>query len=393
MATLTYPTLSEDRKDAQVADLRPTVDVIRRLPQSAKPTLRVLMSRAKRKPWGQRMKITQDMFVRAGDAFIGTIHQNFTLDSPNLTTTMEWDPKIIGASKGISVYERESYTDSGVSQFDKAMELTIAAYEGCTTSLNFSCWAGFNTTSTNTEGTPGAEAIGGEISLDSFDPANPGNKITGAATEALRYESIPFAIRNYSTTQTNAYTYGGISISSTTDNVNFQSKIIEGNGSTITYGTSGRLLGIPTRIQNPETFSKDLLEELLQAIQVGPGYELLIAMPPAIYSSAVDVLFPQMRGTADRPLKDLGINASVTWEEYNAILYADPTLTSMWPTSIWAWDTSCLFLCLHPRFAPYVWPWQSVGFSTDLGFSMAFWGNLINVCPPATGVIHGVQAA
>lgn len=394
--SVTYPTRAAvSIQDAEVADLQVSLDELEQLPDLAMPTLQIMMMFAGRGTQiGPKGKIFQDKFVRAGDAEYGTEIMDLPTDTNNLTTEMEWDGKFLVTGNSISDRENIAYSREGTSKMDVAIQRVAASHEGVTRAFNISMWAGFTTAAGANGGVPGVEVVGNQIRLDDFDPAFPGNVIRGANVRAQRWNSIPMSIRNYSATQTQSYIYGGITINSATDNQLFQSHVVEGTGSTITYNTTDTTVGgIPTNVASPEVFSKPLLARLLRAIQVGSGYGLMVAMPSDIYDSAVDILFPQQQGTVAAPLTDLSIDSMVTWKAYNAHLYADPILDNMWPNSIWAYDPMALRLVLDEAFMPYVYPWQRVGHTTTMGWAEVFYGNLINVNPRATGVIHGVTAA
>ena len=303
-----------------------------------------------------------------------------------------------------------TYADEGINDFDKTVygnednlinQMEVKQYNvnnGMTYALNYETWA-----PTGSEGV----AVGGDLDIDTEIDINQTEiKIKDLPGPTGRMTSWPMIIRPHVT----GHTFQSISSA----NVLWRPYVLDGNGTEFdsTYtayceSTAGYVdlvttskidAGITAGTITTYTINVDVVAKLLSLIQRGANREILVAMPTGLYRSLTVQLFGMSRGSLDKPLADLGIKASVTWDEYNAVLYADPTLDALYPYSIFARDIdSAMWTCVSnvdesDTWGPKIYPWVQIPGSTSNVFAKLLWSNRICVNRRGTGAIHGLTA-
>ena len=169
-----------------------------------------------------------------------------------------------------------------------------------------------------------------------------------------------------------------------------------GNEKVITAGgdKTGQANGDPV---NPTLSDIDFM---LEKLQVGNSLEIMIACSPAAYNYIARDFFGNTLGsslngaatgvrTMGGPLNDYGIhfNGGFRHSGYNAIFYADPTMATQWPNSLWFWDLDALVWACVEDFGPKIYPWQRVPNSTVDAMAKIMWCQRVNRNPNATGVL------
>ena len=389
MALTTTPTYAAVDVDTQESSsLRSVLLQTRYVHDIAMPTLKVFWQNRQTIKLGPDKKIRGNMFHGLANAWLsngGSL--NFPTEVKDNLTQVSYDIARVGSSTAISDEDKLDYGGDN-SLYDLAEGRTSEVHGGMTHAANYLLWSGMGVRTT--------EVSGGEINLDSFMNNTPGIKITGDTEDiSNRWGSIPLAIRAETAADGSAgtntqHTYGNIK----TDTPAWNARI-NTLGSGVTYGTAGgdNEKGILTDAGiTGAAITEAMITDLLDEMQIGDDYFLYMAMPSKIYSAIARILQSQIRGTPENPVYDLGINRAILYKSYNTVLYAEPALdhASMWPNSIWCYDPRHLFLAITEGFGPIVYPWQRIGFSTDMGFAEYIRGQIVCTNRRAVGAIHGV---
>ena len=383
MALTTVPTYAAANRDTpESASLRDTLLQTAFVHDIAMPTFKILWKHRQKITIGPDKTIRGNMFHGLGDAWVsGGGSFNFPREVKDNLTQVAFDLARIGASTSISDEDRKDYSGSN-SLYNLASGRVGETNGGMTHATNYLLWSAMGVKSPT-------EVSGGEIDLNTWMNNTPGVKVKGDVSDlTVRWGSIPQAIRDDTTT----HTYGGIS----TSNAFWRARITDVTGATVNYKDDGndQNNGIVKSITSPQTLTEKMITDALDELQIGDDYFLYLAMPSKLYSAIVRILKAQERGTPNNPISDLGINRAILHSSYNAVLYAEPALdnSNMWPNSIWIYDPRHLFLAVADGYGPIVYPWQRIGFSTDMGMAMYIRGQLVCTNRRALGAIHGVTA-
>ena len=144
---------------------------------------------------------------------------------------------------------------------------------------------------------------------------------------------------------------------------------------------------------------------MLEKMQEGNAYQILVAMPPSAYNYIARDFFGATLGKAagtgganrdaravdsQNPLTDYGINftgSAFMHSGYDAIFYADPTLARMWPNSMWFFDMDAIGLVCVNDFGPKIYPWHHLPNTTVDVMAKLMWCQRIVKDRRATGVL------
>jgi len=303
-----------------------------------------------------------------------------------------------------------TYADEGITDFDKTVygnednlinAMQDKAYNvnyGMTYGLNYELWA-----PTGSEGI----AVGGDLDIDTQVSINQTEiAIKNLPGPTGRMTSLPMIIRPHVA----GHTFQSISSS----NILWRPYVLDGDGNEFdsTYtawveSTAGYVdlvtkakidAGVVAGSITLNVVTLGVLSKLLSLIQRGAYRTVSVVMPTDIYDSITMQLFGQARGSQEAPLVDIGVEASIKYPSYNAILYADPTMDALWPNSIFAYDTDSVFwACVSnadesDTWGPKVYPWIQIPGSTSNVFAKVLWSDRICVNRRGCGAIHGVTA-
>ena len=142
---------------------------------------------------------------------------------------------------------------------------------------------------------------------------------------------------------------------------------------------------------------------MLEQMQVGNGLEIMVAVSPAGYNYIARDFFgatlgmnnsqstgPRVQGSG--PMNDYGVNFSAQHfrhSGYNAIFYADPSMSGKWDHSMWFYDMDAIEWACVEGFGPKIYPWQRIPYSTVDGMAKILWCQRVLRNPSATGVLLG----
>jgi len=157
-------------------------------------------------------------------------------------------------------------------------------------------------------------------------------------------------------------------------------------------GTTGKDVD---NLKSPQLSDIDFM---LEQMQVGNGLEIMVAVSPAGYNYIARDFFgatlgntgasPRVQG--DGPMNDYGVNFGAQHfrhSGYNAIFYADPSMSGTWDHSMWFYDMEAIEWVCVDGFGPKIYPWQRIPYSTVDGMAKLMWCQRILRNPSATGVL------
>jgi hypothetical protein len=305
-------------------------------------------------------------------------------------SSMHATPKRMGIGTSITEYDLISQKEPG-SIINLASFRQRQANRALTFAMNHEIWS-----------LPLAADVGTNLTIDTNIPiVQSETTIQNVPAIAERFTSIPMAIRPNLT----GHTLQGLS----STNVLWQSKVYVGNATVQELNTTNFTAGnwavttagadnidLVTTMNTTTAIQFKAVDRVLDAMQIGGGYDVLIATPPNIYSSLGRAVWSQMRGTQADPLYEIGIRQSFSHPAYNAIFYSEPTMglgsTGLHPNSMFFWDPDCLFLAVVENCDPMIKPWVPIPDRTDRVFGKTFWGDIVVVDKHGTGALHGVAA-
>lgn len=148
------------------------------------------------------------------------------------------------------------------------------------------------------------------------------------------------------------------------------------------------------------------IDFMLEQMQIGNGLEIMVACSPAAYNYIARDFFGATLGytpsttantnvaarTMGGPLNDYGMNFGAQHfrhSGYNAIFYADPSMSGTWDHSLWFYDMEAIEWVCVEDFGPKIYPWQRIPYSTVDGMAKIMWCQRMNKNPVATGVLLG----
>lgn len=358
-------------------------DILLQYTKLAMPTTRILLKYAKTYELGPDGKIQFNFLHDMYDVHAMKKNQVFSFEDIDLVSRMEWFTKQWWCAAGISDIDATRYSRTNRSLVDLASQKVEAIHAGLTWTFNYNIWSNWSETITN-----GQIDIQSALSGSTF--VRPPVKYKDMSGFNDRHYSIPMLIRTHIT----GHTIGNVS----SDNEHWRSIITDVSGATVTRNTtSGDERADVVTNDHVVTVQIDYddVEEHLGKMQQGANYNLLAACPRGLYKVLKDYLLAERRRTVQDNTLDaeLGISASLTWEEYNCTFYVEPMLDTLYPNSIWFFDPECLFLVFDPAFNPKVVPWQEIPGTNQSGTVVYYDGQLVCIDRRGTGAIHGATSS
>jgi len=321
--------------------------------------------------------------------YVGTHEVYNTEGTPN-TTRVEFTPARMSNSAAFSKVELLNEFADGTMLVDEMIRRQEAINVGLTFGIGYEVWALQGDTTTET-GLP-------SIVIDNIW-TNIQSEITieDVPTVTGRFMSIPAIIQSNAA----SHTYGGFS----TANLMWRPHVyINGVAGTITEMTTthaaawcdtapGAFPGMVTTQSATVVWSAENIDLWLDEMQVGGGYNLLIATPPNMYSSIGRFLRGNDFGSAENPIRDLGVNHAFRHPAYNATFYSDPTLAITHPNTLWAYDPEHLHLACCKNTCPLIEGWHQITGSTEVVFAKSLRYQLLTTNMRSCGALHGVSAS
>ena len=204
--------------------------------------------------------------------------------------------------------------------------------------------------------------------------------------------SLPMAARKTVT----GHTFQNIA-TTTSNNLFWQPVVTDASGATVTRATTGDNIDAVTAVSNLVELSLDDLVEHLDQVQEGRQYTLLAATPRKLFMQLRNIIMAANMRNDQSPLADLGIESTITFNEYNTTFYLEPKMSALWPSSIFFWDPECFRLYVDPAFDPTsgtgIYPWERISGTTTWGTMIYI--NYQYVCEDRRGVsaMHGFTSS
>jgi hypothetical protein len=353
------------------------------------PTLRILLDHQKPanegNGYGPLGKSYYDLEHAVYSPSRGTEKQVYTFPDLDPITQSEWTPKIWWNGAGTDEFELAKYGRAG-SLYNLAEKKVNALHLGNTLWMNYAIFSNHNET-----------ISGNELDIESV-MSTAGRRIPypikfqSINDESQMIASIPTLIRKTTT----GHKLGNIATGTTgaAANLFWQPKVTVPTGAAITQNSTAGHNNADTCTDDHTTtvpLTMDILTDHLAEAQAGYQYNLYAPCGWKIYNFLRNQILAEQRRIADEYLKaDLGINLSITMEEFNTVFYHDHMMDSLWPATIFFFDPECLFMEFDPLFNPKVKEWENIPGSNMEGTTVTYWHNLVR--PDAQGVsaIHGV---
>ena len=218
------------------------------------------------------------------------------------------------------------------------------------------------------------------------------------ASVVNRFHSLPTICQAYN----GSNTYAGISL----ENLWWRTKVYaNGAPGTITEISSDNYTlastwcasaptDIPGLVTNPIYLFSDWnmrnIDLWLDQLQQGGGFELYIAVPPTGYSAMLAWVRDNMVASENEKMTDMGIKQNFTHSSYNATFYSDPTMTYIYPNSLFAYDPEVTHYVAVEGFAPLVKGWQPVPGTSSIVTAKILRKQLCSTMPVSCGALHGI---
>ena len=318
----------------------------------AMPTIRLLLNHMIRDKLGPDMKFGWNVVTKNFSPSLGSKAQ--TWDAPGIDniTRMEYSPAIMYNSAGTNDVEVALH-ESPMARMNFIQLMVDSMHQGFTDAMAYEIFSMHSETITDNEI---------DISAALSSNPNPPESLTlgnvGAHTQ--RINSLPLLIRNATAT---GHTLANIVVTDS-QNLWWQPTVQDHASATVNRSTDADNYDVVESITNPQAASLDDFSTFFDLIQIGHQYALYNAVGSGLYRQLVALLLAITRRDIGSPLGELGIRASIGYEDYNAIFYKDPMMTWLHPFSNFAWDPMATFLMADSRFDPTrgtgIYPWESI---------------------------------
>lgn len=325
------------------------------------------------------------------------LHEVYNTEGVPKTTRVEFSPSRMGSSAAFSVIELENEFYEGTMMVDEMVRRQEAINVGLTYGIGYEVWAKQGYT---TDGGVGAETNLPSIVVDNIwtniQSEIAIRDVPGAVTG--RFMSIPAIFQSNAA----AHDYGGLG----TDNLMWRAHIyVNGVAGTITemsptsghgawiVGANAAFPGMVTVQSAVTVWSAENIDLWLDEMQIGGGYNFLIATPPNIYSSIGRFLRGNDFGSAENPIRDLGVDHAFRHPAYNVTFYSDPTLAAIHPNTLWAYDPEHLHFACCKRTCPRIEGWHQITGSTEVVYAKSLRYQLLTTNMRSCGALHGVSAS
>lgn len=350
----------------------------------AMPTFRLLMQNMKHDRLGPDLKFGWNVITKHVSPSIASQSQVFEAQSIDNITRMQWSPAMMYSSVGSNDIQMSLYDNDDRAHINFINMLIDSMHEGYTQVFAYELFSEWNESLAT-------EAVDVSAAL-SASPRPPEElELKNVREHTDRIYSIPMLIREPTAT---GHTLGNIPVTST-QNYFWHPTITKHSSATVNQSTTDVNYDVVESIVNPQPADLDDFSEHYDNVQHGWSYGVYTAVGSGLYRQLVGLLLAITRRDIASPLGELGIRASLEWEEYNATIYKDPMMTWLWPYSAWTWDPECLLLMSDERWDPSrgtgIYPWESIPGSTLQ--ATAFYHIVQLLCSDRTGLgaMHGYK--
>ena len=391
----------------------------------AKPTTQLLWSNKQYVEVGPEKRFRINWSYGGSNVHYGTSGtMTFETEITENMSTMFASPEVIYAATAISDFDRKIYSNS---MLDLVDDRTFKLNQGLTDALNYEVFAKQGATSEVTAGGSATEIVIDEIFTHGMNEV----RIKGKpANSANRIHSIPYLLKpvvnghtlqNIATTTTSntfwhphvyiakGVTAGGepIKISNvastnwtntaspmaTTDWVDSDDNVLSDTGQ-----------GAQTTNSYEVFPSLADIDFMLEKMQEGNSLQIIVACSPAAYNYLARDFFGTTLGNTgagaaraldtQNPLTDYGLNftgQAFAHSGYNAVFYADPTMSTAWPGSMFFFDLDAIKLTCVNDFGPKIYPWHHLPNSTVDVMAKVLWMQTLVIDRKATGWLMGCK--
>jgi len=347
--------------------------------QQATPTFRIFWKHKQSKALGPEAKFQIPMIVKALSPSMAKQNYVFDTQSTNPLTMQEWSPVAMANGAGSNDVEWQRCTNN-LSRFNLIDIKVDAIHQGLTTAMNFLLWWDW----VETDISASQIDINSQLSTLTNPPEELYLKNITQASEAPY--SIPMLTRKVVT----GYTLGNIPVT-TTGNKYFHPVNTDGDAAAITRSVTGSNVDCVTAIDSTlcKPLDIDDINTHVGKISQAWQYHLYAACPFNLYSQLRNIIMTMNTRDHASPLADLGINAAITYNEFNIVFYHEPIMDALWPYSIFFYDPTCIYLVYEEGFDPRVYPWKNISGTNML--ATAVYESYQLVRPDAQGVsaMHG----
>lgn len=337
------------------------------------PTLQILMENSRDFEVGPDGKISWNYLYDMYSTYIYKANQVFPLPDLDMISRMEYELKRWGSAAATNHEEIVRYKRTNRSLVDLVAQKLQAMHNGLTYNVNymlFSDWAEEIT----------ANVLDTETELAAL-PIPPPTDIQNISVNTELIYSLPMVVRS----NTTGHTFANVS------SANKYWQCTETNGVTPTRATTGNNIDVVTAI--PSTVAMGVSSNLaahLRSVQIGAGYRLYCPTPADLYGMFADYILAERRRDArdDSMMADLGINSHFVFEEYNTVFYLENMMTTLWPNSLFFYDTELTFLGFDPAFKPFVSSLERLPHSTIYGTATEYQGQLMCIDRRSASGMH-----
>lgn len=346
----------------------------------ATPTLRLLFQFMKRDRLGPNMKFGWNVVTKNFSPSYANKGQVWKAPGLDNLTRMEYTPSIMYNSAGTNDVEVALY-DSPQARMNFINMMIDSMHQGFTDAFAYEIMSKHDENITT-----GAVDITAALSSNPNPPQD--LEFGNVTSHSRRLLSIPMLIRE----ATYGHTLANIEVT-TTQNLWWQPTIQTHPSATATASASGDNIDVIETVTNPQAADLDDFSEFYDQVQVGWQYGLYHAVGSGLYRQLVALLLAITRRDIGSPLGELGIRASIGWEDYNAVIYKDPMMTWIHPYSSFAWDPEAMFLLTDERFDPTrgsgLYPWERISGSNLQATAMYMLVQLVLADRRSCGAMYG----
>ena len=386
---VTLPTRQATSWTHSVAQHVPILmDSIVELTKIKQPTLDILWANKKYEPVDNEHEFSLNVNYGGQDPRYGNRNMVFNTVVDPKSTRLTFTPNIMYVGSSVSDIDLRTIYKDGVQLMKEMDKRHNDCNTGLTWGLAYELMAPAGYTTTETE--LGAEKITLDNILSDVQTEITIKDVPGVTG---RIGSLASIIKPHGA----GHTYGGFSSA----NKMWQSHVYHNDGFTAidttnytTYCASAPSdnVDLVTTMSTTSKWNMENIDNWLETIQRGAGFELLICCPPRIYASIGRYLHASDFGSQDNPLKDLGVDASFKHPAFSAIFYADPMAAMVWPNTLWAYDPELTYLAAVEDVCPLIYEWSRIEGSTTVVFAKIIYLALVCVNRRSTGALHGVTA-
>jgi len=348
------------------------------------PTARLLFQNMKRDRLGPDMKFGWNVVTKNASPSLGNKAQTWAAPGLDNLTRMEYTPAIMYNSMGTNDVDM-ALMDSPQARMNHINLMVDSMHQGFTDVFAYELFSRHDETITDNTV---------DITAALSSNPNPPEALTlgNVSSHTRRLLSLPMLIRNAVT----GHTLANI-VTTTTQNVWWQPSIQDNGVAAITRSAAGDNIDVVTTIANPQPADLDDFSSFFDLIQVGHEYALYTVVGSALYRQLVALLLAITRRDIGSPLGELGVRASIGYQDYNAIFYKDPMMTWLHPDSAFAWDPEATFLLTDSRFDPTrgtgIYPWERISGGNLQATAMYMITQLVTNDRRSGGAMHGYTSS